>query len=571
MALATWKRRKLNSMGTTPHNRRRTFAAVAGFAVSALALAACSNGSDDTTATSGAGTGDTPVAESLVIGTTDKITTIDPAGSYDNGSFAVMNQVFPFLMNSPYGTSDVQPDIAVSAEFTAPTEYTVTLKPGLTFANGDALTSSDVKFTFDRQMAIFESGADDGNGPGSLLYNLDSVDAPDDTTVVFNLKSPNDQVFPQILSSPAGPIVDEEVFAADALTPDADIVAANAFAGPYVITSYDMNNLVSYEANPNYEGVLGAPKTAKIDVSYYADESNLKLDVQQGNIDVAYRSLSATNIEDLRGDSNVKVIDGPGGEIRYIVFNFDTMPYGATTPDADAAKSLAVRQAAADLIDRAEIASQVYKDTFTPLYSYVPAGLTGANEALKGLYGDGSGAPDVDKATATLADAGVPTPVELNLQYNPDHYGGGSADEYALVKDQLESSGLFTVNLQSTEWVQYAKDRTSDVYPAYQLGWFPDYSDADNYLAPFFQIDNFLGNHYVNQDVTDMIQEQAVTVDPAARTALIEDIQNAVAADLSTLPLLQGAQVAVTGANISGAEDTLDASFKFRYGALSKS
>lgn len=162
------------------------------------------------------------------------------------------------------------------------------------------------------------------------------------------------------------------------------------------------------------------------------------------------------------------------------------------------------------------------------------------------------------------------TPVELNLQYNPDHYGGGSADEYALVKDQLESSGLFTVNLQSTEWVQYAKDRTADVYPAYQLGWFPDYSDADNYLAPFFQIDNFLGNHYVNQDVTDMIQEQAVTIDPAARTALIEQIQDAVAADLSTVPLLQGAQVAITGADISGAQDTLDASFKFRYGALSK-
>ncbi len=537
------------------HNRRAALAS--SIAIATLTLAACSSANSDSSG-------------SIVIGTTDKITTIDPAGSYDNGSFAVMNQVFPFLMNSPYGTSDVEPDIAESAEFTAPTAYTVTLKPGLTFANGNDLTSSDVKFTFDRQMAIFESGADDGNGPASLLYNLDSVDAPDDTTVVFNLKSPNDQIFPQILSSPAGPIVDEEVFAADALTPDADIVAGNAFAGPYVITSYDLNNLVSYTANPDYEGVLGAPKTSVIDVKYYAEESNLKLDVQQGNIDVAHRSLSAVDVEDLRADENVKVVDGPGGEIRYIVFNFDTMPYGATTAEADAAKALAVRQAAADLVNREEISTQVYRGTYTPLYSYVPAGLTGATESLKGMYGDGSGGPDVDKATATLADAGVSTPVELNLQYNPDHYGGGSADEYALVKDQLESSGLFTVNLQSTEWVQYAKDRTADVYPAYQLGWFPDYSDADNYLAPFFQIDNFLGNHYVNQDVTDMILEQAVTIDPAARTALIEDIQDAVAADLSTLPLLQGAQVAITGTDISGAEDTLDASFKFRYGALSK-
>ena len=538
--------------------RRRGLAAIAGIATMTLALAACGS--------SGGGS----EGAALTIGTTDKITTIDPAGSYDNGSFAVMNQVFPFLLNTPYGSPDPQPDIAKSAEFTGPTEYTVILKDGLKFANGHDLTASDVKFTFDRQLAILANGADGGNGPASLLYNLESTDAVDDTTVVFHLRSANDQIFPQILSSPAGPIVDEEVFAADALTPDQDIVDGNAFAGPYVITSYDMNNLVSYEANPDYQGLLGAPKTAQINVKYFADASNLKLEIQDGSIDVAYRSLSATDIEDLRGDDSVKVVDGPGGEIRYIVFNFDTQPYGATTADADAAKALAVRQAVADLIDRAEIANQVYKGTYTPLYSYVPDGLSGATKVLSDLYGDGEGGPDVDKATQVLADTGVSTPVELSLQYSNDHYGPSSGDEYALIKDQLESSGLFTVDLQTTEWVQYAQDRTADVYPAYQLGWFPDYSDADNYLTPFFLVENFLGNHYANQDVNDMILQQAVTTDPDERAALIEDIQAAVAQDLSTVPYLQGAQVAVVGPDVKGAEDTLDASFKFRYGALSK-
>ncbi|MDO8105812.1 ABC transporter substrate-binding protein [Isoptericola sp. b441] len=550
--------------------RRRPAALAAGIAVAALSLAACSSGGSDNGSTDGASGGGGNSGGSIIIGTTDKITTLDPAGSYDNGSFAVMNQVFPFLMNTPYGSPDVQPDIAESATFTSPTDYTVTLKPDLKWANGHDLTSSDVKFSFDRQLAIGASGADDGNGPSSLLYNLDSVDAPDPTTVVFHLKSPNDQVFPQILSSPAGPIVDEEVFSPDSLTSDEDIVAGKAFAGPYVITSYDKNNLISYEANPDYQGLLGAPKTKNVDVKYYAEESNLKLDIQQGNIDVAYRSLSATDIEDLRGDSNVDVVDGPGGEIRYIVFNFDTMPYGAKTAEADPAKALAVRQAVADLVDRKELSTQVYKGTYTPLYSYVPAGLTGATEALKSMYGDGNGGPDADKAKSTLADAGVSTPVELHLQYNPDHYGSGSADEYALIKDQLDSSGLFKVDLQSTEWVQYSKDRTTDVYPAYQLGWFPDYSDADNYLTPFFLIDNFLHNHYANQAVNDMILKQATTQDPQARTDLIKQIQDAVAKDLPTIPLLQGAQVAVVGKDISGAADTLDASFKFRYGALSK-
>ena len=54
----------------------------------------------------------------------------------------------------------------------------------------------------------------------------------------------------------------------------------------------------------------------------------------------------------------------------------------------------------ADLIDRAPLSEQVYKGTYTPLYSYVPDGLTGATESLKSLYGDGDGGPDADKAKA---------------------------------------------------------------------------------------------------------------------------------------------------------------------------
>ncbi|MDO5737582.1 MAG: ABC transporter substrate-binding protein, partial [Propionibacteriaceae bacterium] len=165
---------------TSPNrSHRRALTALSGLTVAALALTACSSTTDEKSpdGDSPAGSGST-----ILIGTTDKITTIDPAGSYDNGSFAVMNQVFPFLMNTPYGSPDVEPDIAVSADFTGPMEYTVTLKPDLKWANGNALTSSDVKFSFDRQLAILANGADDGNGPASLLYNLESVDATDDTT-----------------------------------------------------------------------------------------------------------------------------------------------------------------------------------------------------------------------------------------------------------------------------------------------------------------------------------------------------------------------------------------------------
>lgn len=536
--------------------RVRLLGAASALGVATLLLAGCAGGG------SSGQTGDAS-GEAIIVGTTDKVTTLDPAGSYDNGSLAVQTQVFPYLVNTDYNSTEVVPDLAESAEFTSPNEYTVKLPAGLKWANGHDLTSSDVKFSFDRNLKIA-----DPNGASSLLYNLDSVETPDDTTVVFKLKTDNDQVFPFILTSFPGAIVDEEVFSPDAVTPDQEIVDGDAFGGPYKITAWDFNKSVEFTPNENYQGLLAAPENAGVILSYFAESSNLKLAVQQGDIDVAYRSLSATDVDDLKGNDDVKVVDGPGGEIRYIVFNFNTQPYGATTAEADPAKALAVRQAVADLVDREAISDQVYKGTYTPLYSYVPEGFTGATDALKGLYGDGNGAPDAAKAKATLEAAGVTTPVKLSLQYSPDHYGPSSGDEYALVKSQLEKDGLFTVDLQSTEWVQYSKDRTADVYPAYQLGWFPDYSDADNYLTPFFLEKNFLGNHYVNPEVNDLILQQAVEPDAAKRTAEIEKIQELVAGDLSTVPLLQGAQVAVTGADVSGV--TLDASFKLRFAPITK-
>ena len=534
----------------------------------ALVLAACADTSDVDPNAGGDGTDGTDgggSSASITVGTTDRITSLDPAGSYDNGSYMVQIQIYPFLLAPPQGSSDVEPDIAETAEFTAPTEYTVTLKEGLTFANGNELTSSDVKFTFDRQLAIA-----DENGPSSLLYNLESVEATDDQTVVFHLLSENDQTFPQVLSSPVGPIVDEDVFSADALTDAQTIVDGNAFAGPYTITDYTENELIRYVANDASQGIEGAPATGEITAQYFTDQTTMKLAVENGDIDVAFRSLSPTDVEDLEGNESVAVHHGPGGEIRYMVFNFDTMPFGAQTAEADPAKALAVRQAIADVIDREALSTEVYKGTYSPLYSYVPDGLTGANTALQEAYGDGSGGPDLESATQRLADAGVTTPVALNIQYSPDHYGESSDDEYAMIANQLNESGLFDVTLASTLWTTYTNEYRNDGYPMFQLGWFPDYSDADNYLSPFFLPTNFINNHFEDAAVTDLITRQATTADEAERTALIEETQTAVAQHLPTLPFLQGDQIAVAGTDITGVEETLDASFRFRYGSLGR-
>lgn len=555
-------RRSIESIEQKVHqmalNKKALHGAIALAGISAFALTAC-------TGPSGGGSSSAPAAAGpIAYGTTDKVTSLDPAGSYDNGSFMVMNQVYSFLLNSKPGGAEPVPDLAESSSFTAPSEYTVKLKSGLKWANGHTLDSKDVKFSFDRQVAI-----NDPAGPASLLTNIDSVSAPDATTVVFKLKNANDQTFSQILSSPAAPIVDDEVFPADKILSDDEIIKANAFYGQYTIDSYKKNELVSFKAFADYKGVLGKPANDAATIKYYASPTNLKLEIQQGAIDVAFRSLSATDIDDLRKDSKVKVLTGPGGEIRYITFNFDTMPFGTKATGADPAKALAVRQAVANLVDRQAIADQVYKGTYLPLYSNVPSGFLGANESFKDAYGD-AGKPSLDKAKKVLTDAGITDKVALNLQYNPDHYGGSSGDEYAMIKEQLEKSGLFTVNLQSTEWVTYSKASRADEYPLFQFGWFPDFSDADNYLTPFFPDGGFLKNHYNNPTVNNLIAKQLTEADKTKREADIKDVQNALAKDISTLPLLQGAQVAVVGSGVNGVDKTLDPSFKFRLGTVSK-
>ena len=162
----------------------------------------------------------------------------------------------------------------------------------------------------------------------------------------------------------------------------------------------------------------------------------------------------------------------------------------------------------------------------------------------------------------------------LNLQYNGDHYGSSSADEYAAIKSQLEADGLFTVDLQQTEWTQYSEqrlvtDESDGSYPAYQLGWFPDYSDPDNYLSPFFRDGNFVMNGYSNEEVNTLITNQAGEQDHDKRMEMLGQIQDIVTDELPTIPLLQGAQVAVTRNNIDGV--VLDASFRFRYASVTKS
>lgn len=526
---------------------RRSIGAVIGVCAVVLGLAGCGVGRTD----------NVDYSKAIVVGTTDKIFALDPAGSYDDGSWTVEVQIYPFLMNLAPGSTVPRPDVATGCGYTQPTVYTCTLKPGLTFANGDPLTARSVKFSFDRITAI-----NDANGPATLLANLAHTDVVNDTTVAFTLKVANDQTFPLVLSTPATPIVDERVFPANRILSDSEIVAARPFAGPFVIAGYQKNQLVEYHRNPGYRGMWGAAKSAIVVAKYYASSENLKLDLQDNAIDVGFRSFTPQDIDTLRKSKRVTVYQGPGGELRYIVFNLDTMP-GDTL-----AQKLAIRKAIASSVDRQALASGVYLDTYQPVYSAVPDGMPGATNSFERVYGS---RPNRDAAARFLSDAGVKTPVVLNMQYNSDHYGTSSSEEYAAIKSQLEATGLFRVNLQSTEWVTYSVERVKDSYPLYQMGWFPDYPDADDYLTPFFGPDNFLKAHFDSPEIDALLAQETGEPDPVQRIRILHEIQDRIAADyVPILPLMAGKMIAVAGKDVTGVQSTLDAGYRFRYSVLAK-
>jgi peptide/nickel transport system substrate-binding protein len=502
-------------------------------------------------------TTDVDYTKAIVVGTTDKIFALDPAGSYDDGSWTVENQIYPFLMNLAPGSTTPRPDIATGCGFTEPTVYTCVLKPGLTFANGDPLTARSVKFSVDRVSAI-----NDPHGPATLLGDLAHTDVLDERTVAFTLKVANDQTFPLVLSTPATPIVDERVFPANRIMDDNAIVAARPFAGPFTIAGYQKNQLVEYHSNPGYRGLLGKPKADIVVTKYYAGSENLRLDLQNNAVDVGFRSFTPQDIETLRKSKRVKVYQGAGGELRYLVFNLDTMP--GDSPE----QKLAIRRAVAASVDRRALASAVYLDTYQPVYSAVPEGMPGATDSFRRVYGP---RPDRALAAKFLADAGVATPVVLNLQYNSDHYGTSSSEEYAAIKSQLESTGLFRVNLQATEWVTYSVERVRDSYPLYQMGWFPDYPDADDYLTPFVGPDNFLKSHFDSPEIDALLEQETGETDPAQRLRIMQDIQDRLAREfVPIVPLLAGQMIAVAGKDIAGVAGTLDAGYRFRYGVLEK-
>jgi peptide/nickel transport system substrate-binding protein len=511
-------------------------------AIAALIVAGC--GSSDSTSGGSGGT--------IIRGTTDQPISYDPAGAYDLPSYDGIYAMYQNLLTIEAGGNKAVPDAAEKCEFTddKSTVFECTMQDGLTFSDGSDLTAEDVVFSFERNVDIA-----DPNGASSLLANMKSIEATDDSTVVFTLKEP-DATWPLLITAGSFAIVPSDVYPKDKLQPSDQVVGS----GRYTLADYQPGQQTVMNKNDDYQGADPA-KNDQVIVQYFDKAAPLKLAVENGDVDIAYRSLSPTDIDDLDQADGVSVISGNGTEIRYLVFNTKLQP------GDDDSQKLAIRRAVARTLDRQAIADNVYNGTVQPLYSMVPQGVEYATEGFADAYGQG---PDVDGAKRTLEDAGVDTPVPMEIWWTPSHYGTSSGDEYAEIKRQLDESGLFDVTLKSTEWNQYSTAAFTDKYPQYQLGWFPDYPDADDYTSPFYLPDSFLNIHYDNPEMNKLIGQEKASDDPQVRSQAFDRIQEIGAEDAPTIPIWQADQVAAVRDGVNGVEETFDPSFIFRYWLITK-
>jgi peptide/nickel transport system substrate-binding protein len=485
-------------------------------------------------------------ATTLVDGTTDSVTNLDPANEYDYGTFTLDLLMFEGLYGFP-NSAKLKPVLATKC-VPKPnlSTWRCSLRRGVKFTDGSSFDSGDVKWSFDRVVKIHGD-----QGIYALLSNLKSVSTNGTYGVTFHLKTPQ-STWPFILATNAGYIVPKDTYPMNKIRSNSQ---SHIGTGPYELVKYTPGQQAVFKANKDYWGKK--PKNDNLIINYYSKSSTMKLALQRGEIDMAFREFTPTEYGSLAKAKGIVVHRGNGVVIRYLVFSVKRAPFN----------KLGVRKAIAYLIPRQTISSRVYHGTVTPLYSMVPKGLPGHIDAFATKYGR---APNVAKARAAMKSAGVKTPLKIDLWSTPTHYGDATADEFAEVKRSLDSSGLFKVTLKSAEWAQYSP-QPGTRYGAFQLGWFPDYPDAEDYIVPFYQPQNFMSNGYDNSKMNALIKKEYAAKTTAKRLAVLRAAQRLSTTDVSIVPYWQGKMIVVARDNVHGVNQTLDASYNLRFWLLSKS
>ncbi|MFJ4858967.1 ABC transporter substrate-binding protein [Streptomyces sp. NPDC088730] len=529
---------------------RKTLVLPAVVGLLAPVLAAC-----------GASDGGSDGGGAIVVGTTDRFVgskgvpaPLDPAIGYEAGVWNVLRQTVQTLTHVPRGGGEPVPEAAESCSFTDTENesYRCKLRSGLEFADGSAVTAEDVKYSIDRVIRIKSA-----NGPVALLDNIDTVETKGEREVIFHLRT-SDATFPYKLATPPAGIVQPAKYPAGSPRDGFQVDGS----GPYTMkpeVKDDQVVKVVFTKNPHYKGDLKVLND-KVELDLFPDATAMGKALGDKKIDMMTRTMSPEQSRKMleNPQDGIKLTEMPGLAISYL--GFDT--------DDPAVKNKAVRQAMAQVIDRGQIASEVYGTTAEPLYSLIPSSIAGHTNSFFNKYGE----PSKAKAAAILRDARILTPVKFTLHYTTDHYGDATAAEFRTLRKQLNDTGLFDVTVEGTPWEKYRPAELRGEYAVYGMGWFPDFPDPDNYTAPFLDRNNFLDSPYTSVLAQKtLIPQSRREADRSTAAKTFKQLQDIVAEDVPVLPVWQGKQYVASLDGLTGVEWAVNSSADLQLWELSRS
>jgi peptide/nickel transport system substrate-binding protein len=421
----------------------------------------------------------------------------DPARLYTSGGGNVPSLVFRTLTtrNRENGAAGakVVPDLATDTgrPNKDATVWTYTLKKGLKYEDGTAITSADIKYGIERSFAPELSGgapylrdwlvgAADYQGPYKDKKGLSAIETPDSRTIVFHLNKPEGE-FPYLATQTQFTPVPK---AKDTGTKYEEHPVSS---GPYkVVSNQNDGETLVLERNKYWSTATDAERKAypdKIDVKSGLDSSviNQRLSSSQGADAAAVTTdtnLGPAELAKVTGDKELAARVGTGhfGYTNYIAFNPTVAPFN----------NVKVRQAISYAIDRSSVVNAAggsslaeAATTFLPNqksfgydpYDLFPAGASG----------------NAAKAKALLKEAGYPKGITVTLTHSNDKDFETSPEIATAIQDALKKAGI-TVKLQGLEINDY-KDKIHNVKtePGFFLAhWGADWPSGGPFLAPIF-------------------------------------------------------------------------------------
>ncbi|MGV9392512.1 ABC transporter substrate-binding protein [Streptomyces olivaceus] len=481
------------------HPSRRTRRAAAALTVSLLVTAgAAACGPEDNDAKSGGADGDPQKGGTLTVLNAQPQVDFDPARLYTSGGGNVPSLVFRTLTtrNREDGAkgTEVVPDLATDTgrPNKDATVWTYTLKEGLKYEDGTKITSADVKYGIERSFAAELSGGApylrdwliggaDYQGPyKDKGEGLDSIETPDERTIVFRLNKPEGE-FPYLATQTQFAPVPKS---ADKGTKYEEHPVSS---GPYkVVRNENDGERLVLERNEHWSEKTDAERKAypdRIDVRSGLDSSvvNQRLSASQGADAAAVTTdtnLGPAELAKVSGDKDLAARVGTGhfGYTNYIAFNPKVKPF-------DDPK---VRQAIAYAVDRTSVINAAGGSSLAePATTYLPNQKSFGYTAHDHFPASESGDPA--KAKELLKEAGHADGLTVTLTHSNAKDFETSPEIATALQDALQKAGI-TVELEGLEDNDY-RDTIHDAKtePGFFLAhWGADWPSGGPFLAPIF-------------------------------------------------------------------------------------